>query len=117
MRKLVTVICCVAYVGSMDDLTKGNEIHAEPIALSNLCSIKEVHDTVTIVGDTVRDTVHVPKYKIKYKTKRIPCTTCDSVSNMGSNIRRDRKEFTPDTLPTKLYRIHGTIEPVESETR
>lgn len=123
MNKFVTVTCCAlltaygAYIGSIGDATIGNEIHAEPISLSNLCSIKEVHDTVTIHGDTIRDTVHIPKYKTKYKIKRIPCTTCDSVSSTGHNIRGDRKEFTPDTLPTKLYRIRGTIEPVESETR
>lgn len=68
-------------------------------------------DTIEITN-TVRDTVIQIKTKTKYKVKRTPCAICDSVSLTDSSVREGRKVTPPDTLPTKLYRIHGTIEPV-----
>lgn len=90
------------------DNTSTNTISAQPVPMNLVTST----DTVTVTN-TVRDTVVQVKYKTKYKVKRTPCTVCDSVSIANSSVRGNRKAISPDTLPIRLYRIRGTIEPVE----
>lgn len=112
MKTSITIICCglLALYGSviaLSDSPPNNTISAQPAPL-NLTQLTK--DTIKITN-TVRDTVVRVKYKTKYKIKKAPCTTCDSVSAAGSSAFGPK--MTPDTLPTKLYRIHGTIEQIE----
>ena len=113
MKTFLTISCCglLALYGAsiaLFDNNPTNTISAEPAPLHFVTKT----DT-TVITNTVRDTVVQVKYKTKYKVKQAPCTTCDSVSITGSSVCGNRKAISPDTLPVKLYRIRGTIEPVD----
>lgn len=124
MKGIITVTACFllfCYGAKVAKLpVKQNTITAAGVNPTTVLPKTVIRDTIT-TSDTIRDTVSQIKYKIKYKTKRVPYTRIDTtVSNDTLNPRGIRKETSPDTMPSKAkwYKLHGTIEPIEiSETR
>lgn len=106
MRNLATVISCAllcaygVYISNESSTSMPtNTISAAEVPLSKLLNpVKiEVHDTIH-TGDTIRDTVPKVITKIRYKVKREPCATCESVSLTRPTVREDRKETPLDTV-------------------
>lgn len=115
MKSFSTLLCCLAMATfgwfiATSDTKPSNTASASngpPVVLNPITQ----RDTITIMN-TVRDTVIQVKTKTKYKVKQAPCTVCSSISATDSSACGNRKAISPDTLPTRLYRIHGTIEQV-----
>ena len=105
MKNLATVISCAllcaygVYISEGQKPKPMNTISAAEVPLSKLLNpVKiEVHDTIH-TGDTIRDTVPKVITKIRYKVKREPGATCESVSLTRPTVREDRKEAPLDTV-------------------
>lgn len=105
MRQLATVISCAllcaygVYISDARESKSQNTISAAEVPLQKLLNPVriEVHDTIH-TGDTIRDTVPKVITKIRYKVKREPCATCETVSVTRPTLRGDRKEAPQDSI-------------------
>ena len=112
MKGIITVTACFllfCYGAKVATLpVKQNTITAAGVNPTTVLPKTVIRDTIT-TSDTIRDTVSQIKYKIKYKTKRVPYTRVDTiVSNDTLNSRRIRKETSPDTMPSKAKWYYRT---------
>lgn len=105
MKNIATVLSCAllcaygAYISTESKTQPMNTISAAEVPLQKLLNpVKvQVHDTI-FTGDTIRDTVPKVITKIRYKVKRGPCATCETVSVTRPATRGDRKEAPQDTV-------------------
>lgn len=108
MKQLATVISCAllcaygVYISDARESKSQNTISAAEVPLQKLLNPVriEVHDTIH-TGDTIRDTVPKVITKTRYRIKREPCATCETVSVTRPTLRGDRKEAPLDTI-TKM---------------
>lgn len=105
MKNIATVLSCAllcaygAYISTESKTQPMNTISAAEVPLHELLNpVKvQVHDTI-FTGDTIRDTVPKVVTKVRYKVKREPCATCETVSLTRPTVRGDRKEAPQDTI-------------------
>lgn len=105
MKNIATVLSCAllcaygAYISTESRTQPMNTISAAEVPLHELLNpVKvQVHDTI-FTGDTIRDTVPKVITKVRYKVKREPCATCETVSLTRPTVRGDRKEAPQDTI-------------------
>lgn len=105
MKNIATVLSCAllcaygAYISTESKTQPMNTISAAEVPLHELLNpVKvQVHDTI-FTGDTIRDTVPKVITKVRYKVKREPCATCETVSLTRPTVRGDRKEAPQDTI-------------------
>lgn len=105
MKQLATVISCAllcaygVYISDARESKSQNTISAAEVPLQKLLNPVriEVHDTIH-TGDTIRDTVPKVITKTRYRIKREPCATCETVSVTRPTIRGDRKGAPLDTI-------------------
>lgn len=105
MKNIATVLSCAllcaygAYISTESRTQPMNTISAAEVPLQKLLNpVKvQVHDTI-FTGDTIRDTVPKVITKVRYKVKREPCATCETVSLTRPTVRGDRKEAPLDTI-------------------
>lgn len=105
MKNIATVLSCAllcaygAYISTESKTQPMNTISAAEVPLHELLNpVKvQVHDTI-FTGDTIRDTVPKVITKVRYKVKREPCATCETVSLTRPTVRGDRKEAPLDTI-------------------
>ena len=105
MKNIATVLSCAllcaygAYISTESRTQPMNTISAAEVPLQKLLNpVKvQVHDTI-FTGDTIRDTVPKVITKVRYKVKREPCATCETVSLTRPTVRGDRKEAPQDTI-------------------
>ena len=116
MKNIATVLSCAllcaygAYISTESRTQPMNTISAAEVPLHELLNpVKvQVHDTI-FTGDTIRDTVPKVITKIRYKVKRGPCATCETVSVTRPATRGDRKEAPQDTI-TKMDENYKLIK-------
>ena len=105
MKNIATVLSCAllcaygAYISTESKTQPMNTVSAAEVPLHELLNpVKvQVHDTI-FTGDTIRDTVPKVVTKVRYKVKREPCATCETVSLTRPTVRGDRKEAPQDTI-------------------
>lgn len=116
MKNIATVLSCAllcaygAYISTESRTQPMNTISAAEVPLQKLLNpVKvQVHDTI-FTGDTIRDTVPKVITKVRYKVKREPCATCETVSLTRPTVRGDRKEAPLDTI-TKMDENYKLIK-------
>lgn len=116
MKNIATVLSCAllcaygAYISTESRTQPMNTISAAEVPLQKLLNpVKvQVHDTI-FTGDTIRDTVPKVITKVRYKVKREPCATCETVSLTRPTVRGDRKEAPLDTI-IKMDENHKLIK-------
>ena len=116
MKQLATVISCAllcaygVFISTESKRTPTNTISAAEVPLQKLLNPVriEVHDTIH-TGDTIRDTVPKIITKTRYRIKREPCATCETVSVTRPTLRGDRKGAPQDTI-TKMDENYKLIK-------